>query len=324
MHVKLHHCCKNLCCITLSGNTVHQHHCGKQAIVGWRTVRGVFSQTITKSWQITNNILHIILTKYCQNSATFISLNDFLNNGTNTNCVTRTHLGKVRNSKVGVQLPPVPQPVAVSERCKLLVLSFQQDISFANISQAIIRRLKILSGIAASLQFWWSAGHCFLRERFLLARVCGQEKCDYYFASRLCNSRCITCDLPGFVVHDDQFPKSIMRRTRSNYSTTTKHFNMRLNRFSSSSCKHFYQLKITECNEIKLITTHDKILKIPVTNSSSSSRPIPSCASMSTAALTIFQEWLFWCLLSSFNGWLSLSLVKSEFFPWSTCYVKCV
>jgi len=53
----------------------------------------------------------------------------------------------------------------------------------------------------------------------------------------------------------------------------------------------------------------------------SSSRPIPSSATMSTAALTVFQEWFFRCLLSSFNSCLPLSFVTREFFPWSTCYV---
>ena len=33
-HVKLHHFCEILCCITPSGNTVEQHHCGKQSIAG--------------------------------------------------------------------------------------------------------------------------------------------------------------------------------------------------------------------------------------------------------------------------------------------------
>jgi len=31
-HVKLHHFCKKLCCITPPGNTVEQHQCGKQAV----------------------------------------------------------------------------------------------------------------------------------------------------------------------------------------------------------------------------------------------------------------------------------------------------
>jgi len=77
-HVKLHHFCKNYGCISPSGNTVQQHQCGKQAIAGWQTLHGVFCQTITKSCQIANNILQIILTKYCQNSTTFFSLNDLL------------------------------------------------------------------------------------------------------------------------------------------------------------------------------------------------------------------------------------------------------
>jgi len=33
-HVKLHHFCKKLCCITPSGNTVQHHQRGKQAIAG--------------------------------------------------------------------------------------------------------------------------------------------------------------------------------------------------------------------------------------------------------------------------------------------------
>jgi len=41
-----------LCCIAPSGNTVQQHQCTKQAIVGWQTGHGVFCKTITKSCQI--------------------------------------------------------------------------------------------------------------------------------------------------------------------------------------------------------------------------------------------------------------------------------
>jgi len=53
------------------------------------------------------------------------------------------------------------------------------------------------------------------------------------------------------------------------------------------------------------------------------SRPIPSCATMSTAALTIFQEWCFRCLLSRFNGGLPLSFFTSEFFrSIATCEKK--
>jgi len=81
-HVKWHHFCEKLCCITPSGNTIQQHQCGKQSIAGWQVVHGAFCQTITKSCQIhcqiTNNMLEIISTKYFQNSATFCSLNDLL------------------------------------------------------------------------------------------------------------------------------------------------------------------------------------------------------------------------------------------------------
>jgi len=70
-HVKLHQFCEKMCCITLSGNTVHQHQCGKQ-IAGRQTVHGVFCQTITEScWihcQIRNKILEIISTKFCNTS----------------------------------------------------------------------------------------------------------------------------------------------------------------------------------------------------------------------------------------------------------------
>ena len=41
-------------------------------------MHGVFCQTIMKSCQITNNMLKIISTKYCRNSATFFPLNDLL------------------------------------------------------------------------------------------------------------------------------------------------------------------------------------------------------------------------------------------------------
>jgi len=46
-HVKWHHFCEKLCCITPSGNTVQQHQCGKQSTARWQTVHGVFCQTIT-------------------------------------------------------------------------------------------------------------------------------------------------------------------------------------------------------------------------------------------------------------------------------------
>jgi len=51
-------------------STTRQHQCGKQSIAGRQTVRIVFCQAIMKSCQITNNILEIMSTKYCQNSAT--------------------------------------------------------------------------------------------------------------------------------------------------------------------------------------------------------------------------------------------------------------
>jgi len=45
-HVKLHHFCEKLCCITPSDNTVQQHQCGQQAIAGWQTMHGIFCQTM--------------------------------------------------------------------------------------------------------------------------------------------------------------------------------------------------------------------------------------------------------------------------------------
>jgi len=81
---KLHHFCKNCVVIyhlaTLFNNT--NAVSTKQAIAGWQTRYGVFCHTITKSCQIhcqvTNNILKRTLTKYCQNSTTFFSLNNLL------------------------------------------------------------------------------------------------------------------------------------------------------------------------------------------------------------------------------------------------------
>ena len=70
-HVKWHHFCEKLCCITPSGNTVQQHKCGKQSIAGWQTVHGVFCQTMTKSCQIhcqlqyVKNNIDNILQKFC-------------------------------------------------------------------------------------------------------------------------------------------------------------------------------------------------------------------------------------------------------------------
>ena len=63
-HVKWHHFCEKLCCITPPGSTVQQNRCGKQPTAGWQTVQGVFCQTITKSYQITDDMLKIISTKY--------------------------------------------------------------------------------------------------------------------------------------------------------------------------------------------------------------------------------------------------------------------
>ena len=60
-HVKLHHFCEKLCCITTSGNTVQQHQWGKQFIAGRQTAHGAFCQTITKSFQIHGQIKNIIL-----------------------------------------------------------------------------------------------------------------------------------------------------------------------------------------------------------------------------------------------------------------------
>ena len=82
-HIKLHHFYRKLCCITPYVNTVKQHQCGEQAIAQWQTVHDVFCQTnavrnpakFTTKLQI---ILHIILTKYCQISATCFSSNDLL------------------------------------------------------------------------------------------------------------------------------------------------------------------------------------------------------------------------------------------------------
>jgi len=81
-HAKLHHFCKKLCCITPYRKIVQQHQCSKQAVAGCQTVHRIFCETNTKSCQmhchITENTLQIILTKYCQNSATCFSLNDLL------------------------------------------------------------------------------------------------------------------------------------------------------------------------------------------------------------------------------------------------------
>jgi len=62
-HVKLHSFCEKLCCITPPGNTVQQHQCGKQSIVGRQTMYGVFCQTIIKSCQI-----HCQIAKYIINN----------------------------------------------------------------------------------------------------------------------------------------------------------------------------------------------------------------------------------------------------------------
>jgi len=66
-HVKLHYFCKTLCCITTTGNTVQQRQRGKQA-------KGDKLCTVYSAKQLRNPAkLQIILTKYCQNSATFVS-----------------------------------------------------------------------------------------------------------------------------------------------------------------------------------------------------------------------------------------------------------
>ena len=51
-------------CIAPPGSTIQHHQCGKQSTTGWQTVHGVFCQTITKSYQITDNI-DKILPKFC-------------------------------------------------------------------------------------------------------------------------------------------------------------------------------------------------------------------------------------------------------------------
>ena len=52
-HVKLHHFCEKLCCITPSGNNVQQHQCSKQAIAGWQTSRGAFCQILRNPFKFT-------------------------------------------------------------------------------------------------------------------------------------------------------------------------------------------------------------------------------------------------------------------------------
>jgi len=71
----------------------------------YQILDGVFFQTCTKSFQITNNILHIVLPKYGQISAHYFSLNDLPNNGPITNCATETNLGKIQNLNVGATPP---------------------------------------------------------------------------------------------------------------------------------------------------------------------------------------------------------------------------
>ena len=44
-HAKLHHFCKKLCCITLFGNIVQQHQCGKQAVA--RCGAGLFGLAVS-------------------------------------------------------------------------------------------------------------------------------------------------------------------------------------------------------------------------------------------------------------------------------------
>jgi len=66
-HAKLH-IRKKLCCIIPSGNTVQQHHCGKQAIAGWHTVHSS-TQLLILSNSLTYNVLQRILTKYCRNKS---------------------------------------------------------------------------------------------------------------------------------------------------------------------------------------------------------------------------------------------------------------
>ena len=63
---KLHHFTKILqkwCSITQTGNTVRQQECGKPEQSD-QIVHGVFFQAFTKSCQIINKILQIILPKY--------------------------------------------------------------------------------------------------------------------------------------------------------------------------------------------------------------------------------------------------------------------
>ena len=70
-HVKLHHLCKTLCCITTTGSTVQQRQRGKQA-TGDRLCTVYSAKQLRNPAKFTAK-LQIILTKYCQNSATFVS-----------------------------------------------------------------------------------------------------------------------------------------------------------------------------------------------------------------------------------------------------------
>ena len=70
-HVKLHHFCKTLCCITTTGNTVQQRQHGKQA-TGDRQCTVYSAKQLRNPAEFTAK-LQIILTKYCQYSAIFVS-----------------------------------------------------------------------------------------------------------------------------------------------------------------------------------------------------------------------------------------------------------
>jgi len=69
-------------------------------------------------------------------------------------------------------------------------------------------KLKSLVALLRICSFDQTPDTCFLLERFSLARVCLQEMCNYYFAS-------------DFAIFD-WISKSIMRRTRHNWSAIQK------------------------------------------------------------------------------------------------------
>ena len=62
-HVKFHHFCKTLCCITTTGNTVQQHQWGKQATD--KKLCTVYSAKQLRNPAKFTGKLQIILTKFC-------------------------------------------------------------------------------------------------------------------------------------------------------------------------------------------------------------------------------------------------------------------